>query len=1042
MTNTFGESDLEQTALLWLEELGYNILSSVDISAERKNFNDVILIHKLQTAIKRINPQLPFDAITDALNQLSVAQSQLLIKNNQTFHKMLTEGIDVSINQNNGSFKTEKVKLIDFENTQNNDWVAINQFTVIENNINKRPDIVVFVNGIPLVVIELKSPSAENVDIDLAFNQIQNYKTAIPTLFNYNSFIIISDGINARIGTITSDKDRFKKWRTVDGHKIISTTAKSQLETMLCGTLEPTIFLNLIRHFILFQQKDNDIYKILAGYHQYHAVMRALSCSIRATSSTDKKVGVIWHTQGSGKSLSMVFYAGLLVLDKNFNNPTIVVITDRNDLDDQLFTTFANSKDLLRQSPIQAQDRADLRKLLNREAGGIIFTTIHKFTPDNITDNQMPVLTDRANVLVIVDEAHRSQYGFAAKITNNNQTVDVKYGYAKYMRDCLPNASYIGFTGTPIELVDKNTRTVFGDYIDIYDMTRSIEDGTTVKIYYESRIAKLNLPAINAELIDQEYDEITEFQEDNQKEQLKSKWSRLEAIVGADNRIKLVAQDIVHHFEKRQSAQENSGGKAMIVAMSRRIAIALYKAIIIIRPQWHSDDLNKGLIKVVMTGSSADEPSWQEFIGTKTTRNLLANRMQKNNDELKIVIVRDMWLTGFDVPSMNTMYIDKPMSGHNLMQAIARVNRVFRDKQGGLVVDYIGIAENLKNALATHTKQDREKTGVDTNLAVEIMLEKIDLIRELLHGSDYLKFLELNAKTLTARDKMNIIIATIDFIIGLREERKKDYLKLVSELSKAYSLCATSVAAEKVTIEIGFYKAVKSGIIKLIPDENKKTATQLDLQINQLISKSIISDEIVDILDATGLNKPNIAILSDEFLEEIRGMNQQNVAVELLNKLLTDKIKSFTKTNLIQSKKFSEKLHATLKKYQNRTIGTTQVIMEMIELAKTMSAAYKRGQDMDLNEDELAFYDALAENESAREVLQNETLQLIAKELTKTIKANMSVDWYMRESVQANMRMEIRRLLNKYGYPPDKSEKAIANVMAQAKAMCNNQSDQ
>ncbi len=1047
MSNSFIEADLEQAALSWLEELGYNILPANDISPngaypERKNFNDVLLSDRLQLALERINPKLPPDAIIDALHQISIPQSPSLIKNNQAFHKMLTDGIDVSIRQDNGLFKTEKVKIFDFQNPQNNDWAVTSQFTVIENNVEKRPDLVVIINGMPLVVIELKSSSDENVGISEAFNQIQTYKNKIASLFTYNSFIIISDGINARIGTLTSDEDRFMMWRTIDGNDIAPLSIP-QLEVMIRGSLNHATFLNLIKNFTLFQTDGNNVYKILAGYHQYHAVNKALRSTIDATSlSGNKKAGVVWHTQGSGKSLSMVFYAGLLVSAKELRNPTVVIITDRNDLDDQLFATFSNSKDLLRQTPVQAKDRLDLRKLLNREAGGVIFTTIHKFTPEANGDTQMSILTSRSNVVVIADEAHRSQYGFAAKVQNDNQAVDVKYGYAKYMRDSLPNASYIGFTGTPIELTDKNTRAVFGDYIDIYDMTRSVEDGTTVKIYYESRIAKLDLPDAVADLIDQEYDEITEFQEDNQKEQLKSKWSRLEAIVGSDSRIKLVAQDIVDHFEKRQAAQETSIGKAMIVAMSRRIAIGLYEAIIELRPQWHSDDLNKGVIKVVMTGSSSDNSAWQPFIGTKKTRDALAKRMKDNDDSLKIVIVRDMWLTGFDVPSMNTMYIDKPMSGHNLMQAIARVNRVFKDKQGGLVVDYIGIAEHLRNALGAYTKQDREITGVDTGLAAQIMLEKIDLIRELLHGHDYSKFFGINGLTATPQDRMYAIVATIDFIIGLREERKKDYLKLVSELSKAYSLCATVPEAEKLSMEVGFYKGVKAGIIKLIPEENKKkTAAQLDTQINQLISKSITSDEVIDILGAVGLNKPNIAILSDEFLEEIRGMKQQNVAVELLNKLLTGKVKSFAKNNLVQSKKFSEKLYASLKKYQNRAIETTQVIMELIELAKQINDAHKRGHDMGLTDDELAFYDALAESESAREVMQDEILQLIAKDLTKTIKANMSVDWHVRESVQANMRMEIRRLLRKYGYPPDKSDAAIVSVMEQAKEMCSNQAN-
>jgi type I restriction enzyme R subunit len=1060
--NSFYESHLEEATLEWFEELGYEIIFGPDIAPdgeypEREDYGDVILTERLKEALTRINPKLPDDAIEDALRQIMIPQSPSLIMNNKAFQKMITDGIDVSVKQADGSYRTEKVYAFDFEKPLNNEFMVVNQFTILEHGVEKRPDVVAFVNGIPLVVIELKSASDENVDITDAYNQLQTYKMTIPSLFTYNSFMVTSDGINARAGTLTSDEDRFMSWRTIDGE----TTAPisiPQLEVLIKGMFQRDRFLDIIKHFVLFQSDGTETIKILAGYHQYHAVNKAVESSERATmESGDRRIGVIWHTQGSGKSLSMVFYAGKLVISEELENPTLVIITDRNDLDDQLFSTFLKSKDLLRSTPVQAEDRAHLRELLNnRTSGGIIFTTIHKFAPfaNEVKDNSHSypvldkvaesspeyvknmILTDRKNVIVIADEAHRSQYGFGAEVVKGKTEADVKYGYAKYMRDSLPNASYIGFTGTPVELTDKNTRAVFGDYIDVYDMTRAVEDGTTVKIFYESRIAKLELPEEMKPQVDTEYEEITEYQESSQKEKLKSKWARLEAIVGAEQRVKQIAKDIVEHFEKREKAQENEGGKAMIVAMSRRIAIDLYKQIIELRPDWHSDDLMSGKIKVVMTGSSSDPSDWQPFIGTKANRETLAKRMKDRNDELKLVIVRDMWLTGFDVPSMHTMYIDKPMSGHNLMQAIARVNRVFKEKQGGLVVDYIGIAENLKEALAQYTESDKKTTGVDTEVASQVLLEKYDLIKELLHGHDYRKFF-----TGKPSEKMQAIVETMDYIIGLREDRKNDYIKLVTEMARAYSLCATTDIAESLNLDVGFHKAVKASLVKMISDDGKKkTTSQLDSELNQLLSKAISSNEVVDILGSVGLSKPNIAILSDEFLEEVKGMKQKNLAVELLNRLLKGNIKTFSRRNLVQSKKFSELLEASIRKYQNRAIETTQVIMELIELAKQISEAEKRGESTGLTPDELAFYDALAENESAREVMGDEILVQIAKDLTASIKNNISVDWAIRESVQAKMKMTIKRLLKKYGYPPDKTAKAVDIVMEQTKLMCQNES--
>ncbi|MEG2323726.1 MAG: type I restriction endonuclease subunit R [Anaerovoracaceae bacterium] len=1040
MKNNFCESHLEEATLEWFADLGYEIIFAPDIAPdgeypERSDYSEVILPQRVKDALFRINKGLPAEAIEDAYRQIAVPNSPNLLVNNKAFQKMITDGIDVSYRLDSGEVKYTQAHIFDFEKPLNNDFVAVNQFTIVENRTEKRPDVIIFVNGLPLVVIELKSASNEEVNITNAYNQLQTYKQIIPSLFTYNSFMVISDGINARAGTLTSDEERFMAWRTIEGDEVAPLSVP-QLEVLIMGMFKRERFLDIIKQFILFQSDGKDTFKILAGYHQYHAVNKAVENTIRATKEKgDRRIGVVWHTQGSGKSLSMVFYAGKLVINEDLGNPTIVVITDRNDLDDQLFSTFAKCKDFLRSVPQQAENREHLRELLNnRTSGGIIFTTIQKFAPED-RSNEGQALTDRKNVVVMADEAHRSQYGFGADVVKEDEGASLKYGYAKYMRDSLPNASYIGFTGTPVELTDKNTRAVFGDYIDVYDMTRAVEDGTTVKIFYESRIAKLELSEDLKPKIDNDYDDITEYQESSQREKLKSKWSRLEAIVGATERVKLVAKDIVEHFEKRQASQETIEGKGMIVCMSRRIAIDLYKEIIALRPDWHSDDLMGGKIKVVMTGSSSDPADWQQYIGTKSTRETLAKRMKDKNDPLQLVIVRDMWLTGFDVPSMHTMYIDKPMQGHNLMQAIARVNRVFKEKQGGLVVDYIGIAENLKDALYVYTESDKKTTGVDTEVAASVLLEKYDLIKELLHGHDYSKFF-----TGTAKDKMQAIIETMDYVIGLREDGKKNYAKLVTEFTRAYSLCATTDTAMKLNLEVSFHKAVKASIIKMIEDTGKKkTSSQLDSQLNQLISESISSNEVIDILNSVGLNKPNIAILSDEFLNEIKGMKQKNLAVELLERLLKGNIKGFSRRNLVQSKKFSELLENSIKKYQNRTIETTQVIMELIELAKEITEAEKRGNSTGLTDDELAFYDALADNESARELMSDDILKQIARDLTKSIKSNISIDWSIRESVQAKMKMTIKRLLKKYGYPPDKTNDAVAIVMEQTKLMCENE---
>lgn len=1028
------ENDLELATLQWLEELGYGIISGPTIAPdgeyqERVNYAQIILDQRLRTALQSINPNIPATAIDDAVRKVIIQKHASLILNNKDFHKMITDGVDVEYPRTDGTIKNDKIWLFDYENPENNDWMAVNQFTIIENNVNKRPDIIVFVNGIPLVVIELKNQADENVGITEAYNQLQTYKAVIPSLFAYNAFLISSDGINARVGTITSNEDWFTMWRTMDGDTVAPANIM-QLEVLIKGMFEQQRFLDLIRYFIVFQADDKETAKILAGYHQYHAVNKAILRTSEAIDvSGDRKIGVIWHTQGSGKSLSMVFYAGKLV--QQLNNPTIVVLTDRNDLDDQLFGTFSKSVGCLRQIPKQATDRKNLRELLSVGAGGIIFTTIQKFSPGEDGDED-PLINDRRNIIVIADEAHRSQYGFSGKMDTHNNEAEMKFGFAKYMRDALPNASFIAFTGTPVENTDKNTPAVFGDYIDIYDMSRAVADGTTVKIYYESRIAKLGLPENEVPKIDKEFEDITENQEDTEKASNKSKWSRLEAIVGTDKRLKLIAADIVHHFETRQSAMS---GKAMIVTMSRRIAVRLYQEIVTLKPEWHNDDLDKGAIKIVMTGSASDPQEWQKFIYSKSQRKDLATRFKKVDDPFKIVIVRDMWLTGFDVPCLTTMYVDKPMNGHNLMQAIARVNRVFRDKPGGLIVDYIGIAENLKEALAQYSPGDRKTAGIDTSLAVDLMLEKYELIQDLLYGCDYSKYMSEKAA-----DKMKAIIETMDYIIGLGEDRKKDYLLLVTELAKAYALCSTTPEAEKLNMEIAFFKAVKAGIVKIIPGEKgKKTKKQIDYELQQLISKSIITEDMVDVFEAAGLNKPDIAILSDEFLEEVRNLKQKNLAVELLKRLLENKIRLHMKKNLIQSKAFSEKLKASVNKYNNRVVETAIVIQELIDLAKEMNERSKRGEDLGLNDDEIAFYDALGVNDAAVVIMGDDILKQIARDLTRTIKNSVGVDWNLRESVRAKMRITIKHLLKKYGYPPDKQEQAVKTVMEQAELMCGNE---
>ena len=1060
LLENFTEDKLEEAAIEILQELGYDYIFAPEISCdgerpERKDYREVVLEQRVKDALFRINRDLPQDALEDAYRQIIAFNSPILEENNRHFHKLLVEGIDVQFKEGEHN-RSKKAFIIDTESPEENEFLVLNQFTIVEHE-ERRPDLILFINGIPLVVIELKSASDENVSIDNAYEQIQTYKRDIPSLFNFNAFCILSDGINAKAGTITANQERFMNWRTIDGVNI-EPLEVPQYEVMLRGMLEKERILDIIKNFILFQEskeeeKDEDgnkigdkktIAKILAAYHQYFAVKKAVEQSKVATSEQgDRKIGVIWHTQGSGKSFSMVFYTAQLV--QQLNNPTIVVITDRNDLDEQLFTTFAKSQDILMQSPKQAhvrkltdeqkkQQAKDNSKELNglydllndRQSGGIIFTTIQKFKPE---DGEMPILTDRKNVIIMADEAHRSQYGLEAK--TNTKTGEVKFGYAKYLRDALPNASFIGFTGTPIELEDKSTPAVFGNYIDVYDMTRAVEDEATVKIYYENRIIKLEANDEELKKIDDEFEEITEGHEDNDREKYKSKWSRLEAIVGSPNRVKQLAKDIVNHYEEKSKTIE---GKAMVVCMSRRICVDLYDAIVALRPDWHSDDVNQGKIKVVMTGSAGDLEVLQPHIGGKQRRDTLAKRMKDTSDELKIVIVRDMWLTGFDVPSMHTMYIDKPMQGHNLMQAIARVNRVFKDKAGGVVVDYLGILDSLKKALSQYTDSDKKSTGIDTSAAVAVMIEKLEVLRGMVHGLDYSAYMGTSQA-----GRIRAITGGMNFILGKPEKEQKDFKQIATELAKAHSLCAATKEGKEVAFEVSYFKAVKASLAKLeVKKPQKKSKKEVEARVNQLLERSIISEEAIDVFDAMGIKRPDVSILSEEFLQEVKQMNHKNLAVEMLKKLLEGNIKSMEKRNLVKSKKYSEKLKSSLNKYKNQAITNAEVMEELIRMAKEMKKTREEEEDLGLNDDEIAFYDALTSEEIVKELMDDEVLKQIANELTAAIKRNVSIDWHVRKSAQAGMRRIIKRLLKKYDYPPKQVKNALDVVMRQAELMCGN----
>jgi type I restriction enzyme R subunit len=1039
------ESHVEEATLAWLEELGYNVANGLTIgpdgsAPERVSYGDVILADRLKAAIARLNPHLNADTREEVFRKLTQSETPSLTQENRRLHRFLIEGVPVEIAREDSSIGGDAALLIDFENIAANDWLAVNQFTVIENKANRRPDVVIFINGLPLGVIELKNPGDENATLDGAFNQLQTYKAQIPSLFSTNAALVISDGLAARIGSLTADRERFMPWRTVTGDDI-APKGTPELETLLKGVFEKRNFLNLIKDFVVFGDTDSGLIKILAGYHQFHAVRHAVARTIAATSPEgDRKVGVVWHTQGSGKSLLMAFYAGQIVKHPMMENPTLLIITDRNDLDDQLFGTFSMCKELLRQTPQQADSRDDLRRLLDRPSGGVIFTTIQKFAPES-GEMVYPLLTDRRNVIVIADEAHRSQYGFKAKV--ERKTGEIAYGFAKYLRDAVPNASFIGFTGTPIEKTDVNTPAVFGEYIDIYDISRAVEDGATVPIYYESRLARIELKEDEKPKIDAEIADLTEEEAETEQERIKRKWSGVEALVGSDKRVALVAEDLVSHFEARTAALD---GKGMIVCMSRRICVALYNAIVKIRPEWHSDDDENGAIKIVMTGAASDPIEWQTHIGKrpKVRRDLLAKRAKDPHDPLKIVIVCDMWLTGFDAPCMHTMYIDKPMQGHGLMQAIARINRVFRDKPAGLVVDYIGIAQSLKNALGQYSQHDQEQVGIDEEEAVAVLMEKYEIVRDIFHGFDYGPALASDAKP---QQRLAIMAQTIDWVLTLQQvdaakeqtdEGKKRahrrYSDAVLNLSKAYALAAASDTARDIREEVGFFQVIRAAMTK--PTESGgKSPAERELAIQQIVSRAVISTEIVDIMKAAGIQSPDISVLSDEFLAEVRGMEKKNLALEALRKLLNGEIRSQSKRNVTQSKAFSERLENAIARYHANAITTLQVLEELIQLAKDIRAARARGEETGLSDQEIAFYDALAENQSASDIMGEPALRLIAHELMTNIKQNISVDWMHREAARARIRVLVKKILRKYGYPPDLQDSAVQTVLQQAEAL-------
>ncbi len=1035
------ESIIEDAALDWFRRLGYDVIGGPDMPpgphALRETHEDVLLPSAVRGALARINPGLPREALDDAFRKLTRPEGASLEARNRAFHRMIVNGVNVEYRAAQGDIRGAQVHVLDFDSPENNDWLAVNQFTVAENRHTRRPDIVIFVNGLPLGLVELKNAADENATIWAAWRQLQTYKAELPLLFACNAVLVVSDGDQARIGTLTAGREWFKPWRTIGGEEL-APKSYPELQTLIEGVFEKERFLSLVRDFIVFEDDGSGHFsKKMAGYHQFHAVRTAVGETLRAAelrelatdrwaeqpgryeaglrpggARGDRRVGVVWHTQGSGKSLTMAFYAGRIVREIAMQNPTILALTDRNDLDDQLFSTFSRCSDLLRQPPAQAASRADLRNKLAVESGGVVFATIQKFFPEEKGDRH-PLLSERRNIVVIADEAHRSQYDF----------ID---GYARHMRDALPNASFIGFTGTPIELQDANTRAVFGDYISVYDIRRAVQDKATVPIHYESRLAKLALDENEKPGIDPNFEEITEGEEIERKEKLKTRWAQLEAIVGSEKRLRLVAEDILNHYETRLEAMD---GKAMVVCMSRRICIDLYRELVRLRPEWQRDDDNEGEIKVIMTGAAADPADWQPHIRNKVRREALAKRFRDPDDPLRMALVRDMWLTGFDAPSLHTMYVDKPMRGHGLMQAIARVNRVFRDKPGGLVVDYIGLAPELKRALATYTESGGTgETAVDQREAVRALLEKYEVCCGLFHGFDRTAWIAGSPT-----EKVSLLPAALEHILS-QENGKDRFAKAVRELSQAFALAVPRDEAIRIRDDVAFFQTIRATLTKRA-EADARPREELDHAVRQIIARAVAPEGVIDVFAAAGLKKPDISILSDEFLSEVQGMPQRNLAVELLQKLLKGEIASRRRKNIVQARSFAEMLERSLRRYQNRAIEAAQVIEELIKLARELRAANARGEELGLSEDELAFYDALETNDSAVRVLGDEKLRDIARELVATVQKNVTIDWTLRENVRAQLRVLVKRILRKHGYPPDKREKATRTVLEQAEAL-------
>lgn len=1025
MSGYLNEDAVEQYAIELLKGFGYAYVPGADIAPdgpreERKSFKDAILADRLRGALTRLNPTLPSSALEDVLRKVTVHETTDLVLNNQRLHRFLVEGVDVEYSDGAGSVRYAKARIIDFDDPDANDWLAVNQFTIKEDAGERRPDLLVFINGLPIGLFEFKNPTDEKATILSAFRQVQTYKRDLPGLLAYNELLVVADGTHARLGSLTANWERFSTWKREDGG-----SASVEIEPLISEVFEKRRLLDIIRHFILFEA-TTPANKMLAAYHQYYGVNKAIERSVAATAAQgNRRIGVFWHTQGSGKSLSMIFYASKIAQHAQLANPTLVVLTDRNDLDNQLFEQFMRCGEFLRQIPEQVEDREGLRSALAVASGHIIFTTIQKFLPPG--GERLPAVTDRRNVIVIADEAHRSQYGFAGKL--DADTGEMAYGFARHLRDALPNASFIGFTGTPVETTDHNTRAVFGDYIDVYDVRRAVDDGATVPIYYEARTVKVDLDPVKVSYLDEEFEEITEAQEEDERRRAASRWSQIAALVGAEERVEEVARDLVEHFEQRERSFD-FGGKALVVCISRRVCALLYRAIIALRPAWHDDADERGAIKVVITGNAADDLLLQPHIRPKPRRRIIERRFKDTDDPLRLVIVRDMWLTGFDVPPLHTIYIDKPMRGHTLVQAIARVNRVFRTKPGGLVVDYFGIADDLKRALATYIESGGTGDPVlSEEDAVAVLQRDYEIVRAMFHGFPYQAYLEGD----TAQKMLGLTKGS-DLILESAETKAR-YLRASASLAKAFSLASTSDYARAIADEVAFFKGVRATILKVEPSAGQ-SLEEVDLALQQLVSEAVGSQGIVDVLEQAGAKLPDISVFSDDFLAELAGMEQRNLAREMLERLIRDEIKVRSRQNAVQARKFSDMLSETIKRYENHALTTVQVIEQLIEFAKELRDEPKRAEEMGLNEDELAFYDALADNDSAVQVLGNEQLRVIARELVTSVRESVTIDWNLRESARAGIRLKIKRILRKNGYPPDKAERATEQVLEQAELLC------